>query len=137
MAEDLPRLPRAKPPREIEYDVPILFSGERTLLRRRRETMLQGLWCFPLIEGHRTGEGLRAYLAKHMALNVASLTEAGPARHVFSHQVWRMNLFTGETASDARAPEEYEWVPLSEVEELPFPTAMKAARKILQGPKNR
>jgi len=131
-AESLPRLPKAKPPREIVYDLPVLLAGENVLLRQRTEKLLRGLWCFPLIEGAREAEELAEYLRRWMRLPAEALCPEGTARHVFTHQVWRMNLWRAAVRPGAPAPEGYAWIPLEKVPELAMPTAMKAAREILK-----
>ena len=131
-ADTLPNLPQAKPPREIAYDLLILRRGDQVLLRRRTEKMLQGLWCFPLLEGSRSPEELETFLQQKMRLPVQNLREAGEAKHVFTHQVWRMKIHTAELLRDAPAPEGYSWIPAEKVPDVPMPTAMKIPRTILE-----
>jgi len=102
----------------------------KLLLRRRKEKMLQGLWCFPMLEGHRDAAALKDRLTA-MGIRVEELRALGTARHVFTHQVWRMNLWAARVSADSRAPAEHTWVPLREIPDLPMPTAMKAAREAL------
>ena len=130
--ESLPRLPQGKLPKEILYDVPVLRSGGRVLMRRREEKLLQGLWCFPLLEGRREPAELETYLTRKMRLPLMGLKEAGEGRHVFTHQIWRMRLFEGEVPPDTPAPKGYEWIPAASLRRLPLPVAMKAARKLLE-----
>lgn len=40
---------RRKP---FDWDVLLIFSGEKVLMRQRTETMLHGLWVFPMLPGH-------------------------------------------------------------------------------------
>ena len=129
-AESLPRLPGAPAPREIEYDLVIPLSGEKTLLRRRTEKLLQGMWCFPMLEGHREPEEIRRLLSGKWGAEAEKPVPAGEAKHVFTHQVWRMKLYVVRTG-EIPAPEGYAWIPLADMGELPLPTAMKAAREAL------
>ena len=130
-AERLPNLPGKKPPREIEYDVVILRSGGRVLLRRREEKMLRGLWCFPMTEGHRSPEKLADDWRRKMGVRPQKFLFVRAARHVFTHQVWQMSLYTAELPADAPEVPGYVWIPEREVAALPFPTAMKAALETL------
>ncbi len=136
-AASLPLLPAARPPREIDYDLLILFSGSRVLLRRRTEKLLQGLWCFPLLEGHHPADALPALVQKKLRLAVSGLTPEGQARHVFTHQVWRMNLYVGrverKTGAEMAAPAGYNWIESADFPALPVPTAVKAASRIILG----
>ena len=131
-AESLPRLPKAKPPREIRYDVLLLRREDQTLLRRRTEKMLQGLWCFPMAEGFRTEEELGKYLNIRMKLPAEDLKTAGRARHVFTHQVWLMNLYAARVPAETPAPEGYAWIPVDRLPEMAMPAAMRIPREILQ-----
>ena len=131
-AEQLPNLPQAKPPKEIPWDVVILLSGGSVLLRCREEKMLQGLWCFPMLEGHESPENLPGKLRRKFGLDPQSLTFRGEAKHVFTHQVWRMNLYLAEIPFPPPPVPGYRWVPPEEILSLPFPVDMKAALKLLE-----
>ena len=128
-APDLPHLPAAKPPKELAYDVLILFSGDRVLLRRRTEPLLQGLWCFPMLEA---SADPRTLTEKKLRLPLSALTPAGAARHVFTHRVWKMTLFSGEVAPEAPAPAGYSGIPFRDFSSLPLPTAMKAPAAVVR-----
>ena len=122
----LPKLPVSKPPRELQWDVAVLFSGDRVLMRQRTEKLLQGLWCFPMLEGSLPADRLPQALSRRLKLPVESLAPAGQARHVFTHQIWKMTLYTGSCPEGLEAPAGYRWIPLREFSALALPTAMKA-----------
>lgn len=126
-AEDLPVLPRKNPPRSIDYDLCLIFSGDKVLMRQRTETMLQGLWVFPMLEEHHTVKQLPA-LVKRRLLPVGNILPAGEAKHVFTHQIWQMKLYTMET--NAPAPAGWRFVPIAELDSLAIPTAVKAAKTL-------
>ncbi|MBQ8555520.1 MAG: A/G-specific adenine glycosylase [Clostridia bacterium] len=127
-AEDIPELPRKNPPRVIDYDVCLILSGSRILMRQRTETMLQGLWVYPLAEGHHPQKQLPAAVRRLTKLPVVYVASMGEARHVFTHQIWQMKLHLLYTDA-AKAPAGYRFVTLEEMETLTIPTAMKAALK--------
>lgn len=133
----LPLLPVARPPREINYDLLILFSGPRVLLRRRTEKLLQGLWCFPLLEGHHPAEVLPALVKRKLHLAFTDFMPAGKARHVFTHQIWRMNLYIcraeQQSGADMPAPDGYNWIDPADFSTIAIPTAMKAAVQAVSG----
>lgn len=130
-AADLPMRPRAKPPKGIPYTVPVILSSGRVLMRQRKEKLLQGLWCFPLLEGTLSEAAIVSRAASRWRLALSGVTGQGNARHVFTHQVWEMSLFTADAPEDAEAPEGYTFVPLSTLGELAVPTAMAAAMKLI------
>lgn len=125
--EDIPDLPRKNPPRVINYDLCLIFGPEGVLMRQRTETMLQGLWVFPMLEEHHTVKQLPA-LVKRRLLPVGNILPAGEAKHVFTHQIWQMKLYTMET--NAPAPAGWRFVPIAELDSLAIPTAVKAAKTL-------
>lgn len=131
-AEDLPVLPRKNPPRSIDYDLCLIFSGEKVLMRQRTETMLQGLWIYPMLEEHHDADALPELIRRKLGLTVADVRAAGDARHIFTHQIWQMKLYTVQVDEDASAPEGWCFVTLPEMNDLTLPTAIKAAAKIVR-----
>lgn len=135
-AEELPVLPQKKPPKQLEYDVCLVFSGCRVLMRRRTESMLHGLWVYPMLEGHSSEKKLPASVRRMTRLAVQHISAAGEARHVFTHQVWNMRLYVMDTDVET-APTGWRFVSLQEMDALAIPSAMRAAyraaRDILGG----
>ena len=126
-ASDLPVIPGKAPQKTIHWTVAVLKSGNRTLVRRRTESLLQGLWCFPLLDCAMADAQL--FLAKK--LNLPAVPSAAPvhARHVFTHLIWEMEILTMNAASNLPAPADYLWVSPEELDTLVFPSAMNAALK--------
>lgn len=131
-AEDLPVLPRKNPPKVIDYTVCLIFSGNRILMRQRTEAMLRGLWVFPMLEGSPTLRQLPAQISKLTKLTVADVQPAGTAKHVFTHQVWQMQIYLMHTPEGADAPAGYRFIPAAEMESLAIPTAVKASVKAVR-----
>ena len=128
-AEDIPELPRKNPPRVIDYDLCLIFNGDRVLMRQRTETMLQGLWVYPMVEEHHTVKQLPAIIKRKIGLPVTDVQAAGEAKHIFTHQVWQMKLYTMQTT--AEAPTGWRFVTLEEMEGLTIPTAVKKAKDVV------
>ena len=128
-AEDLPVLPRKNPPKVIDYAVCLIFSGDRVLMRQRTEAMLKGLWVFPMAEGKLTLRQVPAAVKKLTKLAAKDVQSAGEAKHVFTHQIWQMQLYTMTVPEDAQAPNGYQFIPVGEMHTLAIPTAVKAAVK--------
>lgn len=129
-AEVLPVLPRKNPPKQLHYDVCIILSGGRVLMRQRTETMLGGLWVYPMIEGEVAGKQLPKAVKRLTGQQVSNAEAAGEARHVFTHQVWNMRLWVMQSPDDAAAAEGWRFVTLEEMEQLAIPTAVRAARQL-------
>ena len=131
-AEELPILPRKNPPKEMEYAVCLIFSGDRVLMRQRTEALLRGLWVFPMVEGKPTLRQLPSAVKKLTKLTVTDAQSAGEAKHVFTHQIWQMQLYTMRVPETAEAPAGYSFIPVNEISELAIPTAVKAAVKAVR-----
>ena len=131
-AAALPVLPGAKPQKVVPYALVLITSGDRVLMRRRTERLLEGLWCFPLFEGEFTPEELRVQIRKKLRLACPVPEEAGSARHVFTHRIWQMRLYKTGAEASAPAPAGYEFIPLSRLGDLPLPVAMSAAVSVLR-----
>ncbi len=131
-AEDLPILPRKNPPKVLDYAVCLIFSGDRVLMRQRTEAMLRGLWVFPMAEGKYTLRQIPAVVKKLTKLSVNQAASAGEAKHVFTHQIWQMQLYTMHVPEDAQSPAGYRFIPVKELDTLAIPTAVKAAVKAVR-----
>ncbi len=102
--QELPVKAAPKPRRTEEKTVLILQKkeGEKrlTAIRRRPEKgLLAGLYELPSLEGFVGEEGIRRYLADR-GLSPLCITDAGRARHVFSHVEWDMYGYLVELADD-------------------------------------
>ena len=131
IAAELPRLSKAKPPREIRYDLLILRSGSQVLMRKRTEKMLQGLWCFPMMEDWKNETEITGEIWTKWGFSCAKMICHGEAKHVFTHQTWRMMIYETEIAGDCETPKGYRFVSVGEFEALAMPTAMKKARALV------
>ena len=125
--EEMPQLPRKNPPKPLDYDVCLILLDGKILMRQRTETMLNGLWVYPMVDGHHTLKGLPAQVKKLTGLTVTAVQDAGEARHVFTHQIWHMHLYVMRAASGSMKPG-WQFVTLEEMHALTIPTAMKAAK---------
>ena len=128
-AEDIPELPRKNPPRVIDYDLCLIFNGDRVLMRQRTETMLQGLWVYPMVEDHHTVKQLAPLVKKRIGVPVTDIQTAGEAKHIFTHQVWQMKLYIMHTT--AEAPAGWRFVTMEEMQQLTIPTAVKKAKEVV------
>ena len=127
--ESLPVIPGSKPPKYIPWTVLVIRSGNRVLLRRRTEKLLQGLWCFPMLEGHLANDELTYAVKQHLGLDTIPAEDHGSARHVFTHQVWDMHLYSMTALPDISAPAGYEWIVISGLSKIALPAAMTAAKR--------
>ena len=131
-AADLPVLPKTKPQIILPYSVLLILSGDRVLMRRRTENLLHGLWCFPMLEGFFQDDELARQIQKKLRLACGGLKEAGAARHVFTHRIWQMRIYTMSAEASASAPAGYSFIAPDRLASLPLPVAMNAAVSVLK-----
>lgn len=130
-AQDLPLLPAKAPPKVKPYDVCVIRSGTRVLLRQRTEKLLNGMYVCWMQEGHSSAADLQAVLAGQFGTEPLSVTRRESAKHVFTHLVWDMDLYLVTLPPELSAPAGYVFVNADELDRYPVPAAMKAARKLM------
>ena len=133
-AADLPVLPKSRPQKVLPWTVLIIRSGSRVLLRRRTEKLLQGMWCFPMFEGHIPPDDLASEIRKRLGVSVSGPLPEGTARHVFTHQIWDMALCSMTAEENISAPEGFEFADIQDIKNRAFPAAMNAALRVLKPP---
>ena len=135
-AASLPVHEKKKPPKSVEVAVCLLTHEDSVYVTRREERMLKGLYVFHLIEEETVPEKVQQLLEED-GFACRFVQVLGSAKHVFTHRVWNMNILHFELES---VPDRGQMVNLEELEQLPFPTAIKAsvqaAKKILGGESN-
>lgn len=126
-ADLLPMRSVAKPPKIIEMAVLIVFHKGKIWMVQRKEALLHGLWVFPLFEEfHSIDDVIEYYRASKKA--VSSVRYLGEARHIFTHRVWNMRIYSCVVPSSEIA--DGKWVSIDEMEQLPIPTAMRVAKSM-------
>ncbi len=132
-ADVLPVHEKKKPPKQVDVAVCLLTHKGRIFVTRRQERMLNGLYVFHLIEEETQPERVEEMLLEN-GLSARFATDLGSAKHVFTHRVWNMRILHFELDS---LPQGAQMVDLNKMNQLPFPTAIKAAvqeaRKLLGG----
>jgi len=106
----------------------LVFCGERVLVKRREEALLNGLYVFPdALE--ESNPGKLCELMENLGVCCAYDGKLGEAKHVFTHIIWEMEIHALEAENTTEIPGGM-WVTKEELEALPLPTAVKAARKL-------
>lgn len=127
-AEDLPQLPRKNPPRTLPYDILIIRSGDRVLMRQRTETLLNGMWVFPMLEDWHDEDDVARFAKRETGLELSTLKFSGEAKHVFTHRIWQMRIYTAIAAETAEPAHGWQFFTLEQMRALPIPTAVRVAK---------
>ena len=133
-AADLPVIPGKAPQKIIRFSVPVLRAGNCTLVRQRTESLLRGLWCFPLLDC--SPEETSVFLKDRFRIDAVISGSLIHTRHVFTHLIWEMDVLPMEACPDCPAPSDYRWVQSEDLDLLTFPSAMniplQTAKKVLK-----
>lgn len=126
-ADLLPIKIKASAPKQIEMGVGLITFDNMVLVQQRQEKLLGGLWVFVLLEDSISSKIMKNHL-RSLGLNANYQGDLGEAKHVFTHRVWKMHLmhFSADCAEPVK---DGRWITLDELNVLPFPTAMKTAKK--------
>ena len=127
IAEKLPNKKKKKPQRVEKRAVLLVFFGNRVLVKRREEALLGGLYVFPDVLGESDPQKL-CESVENLGIRCAYDAVLGTAKHVFTHIIWEMEIHAVEAENMPEIPGGL-WVTREELEALPLPTAVKAARK--------
>lgn len=125
-ADLLPVRSVGKPPQVVHLAVVVTTCGGKTLLYRRKEHLLQGLWVFPLLENAQTAEDVARGM-EGLSVKTDYVLPLGHARHVFTHRIWEMDVW--HCHADAPVSKGGLWVTTGEMNALPMPTAVRAAKE--------
>lgn len=106
----------------------ILQHGSDVAIRKRQEAgLLSGLWEFPNVDGHLTGEECRKLL-ETWGVIILDMEALPVSRHIFSHREWAMTAWRIQTEKKA-GPDDWVWVSREELEkEYSVPTAFRVYR---------
>ena len=126
IAQELPRKAKKKAQRVENRAVLLVFCEDRVLVVKRQEKLLGGLFVFPDVLDENDPAALCQAL-EAQGIRAAYDERLGHARHVFTHIIWEMDIHALLAEHMADVPEG-QWVTRSELERLPLPTAVKAAR---------
>ncbi len=138
--ECLPNKPKKKKQKEMCVPVFILCQDEDILwVKRSADGLLASLWSLPIVEKDFTGEGKPEDIVHHVwvhdyfsdnfgrQLQPESIQYVGEVKHVFSHIIWKMQVFVIE---DIRFWEQVDGVESPEIKkirasQISLPTAFK------------
>ena len=127
-AEELPNLPQRTPPKRIPWHVLLVRKRNSVLVHKRTESMLNGLWTFVMIPGTKKPDALSREAERLTGISLENLRVCGTARHVFTHQIWEMQLWHADAASGTPRSD-WRFVTQEEMDGLALPSAMNAARR--------
>ncbi len=128
---DLPVKKKKEAPREVPCWVAVLREKGKILLEHRKSDSLLGqLWGLPIVE-KRGSCSPAELLEEKYRLRLKNARKLGSASHVFSHQVWKMDVFAFVLAEHMPDSDVLHWVEEGELERYAVPTAFQRVLKLL------
>lgn len=107
----------------------LLRVGDRWAIRQREESLLHGLWEFPMASGHREQEVWEEHLAG-LGLGYKSIERLEDAKAVFSHRRWHMEGYMLELSEEV---EGYTWVKREDLDRAyPMASAVRVYERDLK-----
>lgn len=129
---ELPVKKKKEAPRKVPCWVAALRENGKILLEYRKNDRLLGqLWGLPMVEK----EGSRPpaqLLEEKYGLRLINARKLGSVSHVFSHQIWKMDVFTFAPAEPLPDSDVLHWVEEAELERYAVPTAFQRVLKLLR-----
>lgn len=126
---ELPVKSKKKPPAPKEMAAAVIWNKEgKVLVHKRPETgLLANLWEFP---NHETlpsltlqKDQLAEFIAKEYGLEAEVGEFAMSIKHVFSHLIWNISVYTAVTQATEANLDSLRFVSTDEILELPFPVS--------------
>ena len=127
IAAELPHKMPKKAQRVENRAVLLVFHRDRVLVTKRKEKLLGGLFVFPDVLEENDPAALCAAL-ETQGMRAAYDERIGHAKHVFTHLIWEMDVHALIADETVDVPDG-QWVTREQLESLPLPTAVKAARQ--------
>lgn len=127
-AQRLPILPTKKAPVSVPVAVGIIIQDGKVLLQKRQAALLKGMYVFLLHEGADSGQALLAS-AHQLGLHIGDLQELGQARHIFTHRIWQMRIYTARLLATPASQESLVFADSNQLKSLPLPKAMARSKE--------
>ncbi|PGL70426.1 A/G-specific adenine glycosylase [Bacillus sp. AFS055030] len=127
VVNELPIKSKKKAPKPINLAVGVIKNRNNQYLIQQRPSsgLLANMWEFPTAELQSTilskTDTLRFFLNQELQLEVEELSYQFNIEHVFSHLVWKMDVYIGNAVNEGSLSSNQKWVTLDECKELPFP----------------
>lgn len=122
--KELPlRITRKKIPTEYWAVAVIRYQGKWLIHQRPDTGLLASMWEFPMAEGRgKAGRERAKQVLQAMGLVVSVENEpAAKLKHVFSHKIWQLTVYTGTVISGTLAEkEDWQWLSCSEYTAVPW-----------------
>nr|WP_156647102.1 A/G-specific adenine glycosylase [Lentibacillus sp. JNUCC-1] len=126
VVSELPVKAKAKKKKTEVYAIVLLQTegGDVIIEKRSDQGLLAGLWQFPMIPVGNIGfEHMETWLQNEYGLTVKHLDFAEDLKHVFTHKIWKLSVYTSEVEVAGHLDERLKLVQKSDLDHYPFPVS--------------
>lgn len=125
----LPVKKKAKAPVEMAYWAAVIRQNGAILMEYRKDTQLLGkMWGLPLVRKEPDASPERLF-SEQWGLPLHKIQTLGNVKHIFTHQVWRMEVILFSPETDRVLNSQLAWITPEKLRVLPVP---KAFQKVLE-----
>ncbi|AFV01706.1 hypothetical protein UNSWDHB_2952 [Dehalobacter sp. UNSWDHB] len=125
----LPVKKKAKKAARFDYWTALVYNDGDILMEYRSNTQLLGnMWGLPLVNKE-SGPSAEELYRREWELDLRFIKHLGSVRHVFTHQVWQMDVILFSLKPDSEVKSGLAWISREKLKNLPIP---KAFQKVLQ-----
>lgn len=124
--ELLPVRSKGKKQKELSYVALIIKSpNNKFMIEQRPERgLLASMWQFPMIPIDEIGfDHIESWLYGEYGLRVSLDKKKGEIRHIFTHLIWNIDIYTATVEKASLKEENIRFVSYKEMMEYPFPTS--------------
>ena len=128
---NLPVKEKKKDKKEEDYTVLLYhYQNKYAIYKRTKETLLNNLWAFPVINKNLSSTQLKEYL-KVQNIAFSSISKEPMNTHIFTHKKWNMTSYIIEL-KNVENMEDYKWVTKKDLEHIyAIPTAFQPFREVI------
>jgi len=131
---DLPIKTKNKPQKTIPYVVLLITNDQDEIVieKRPKSGLLANMWQFPMVPLNEIGFAhLENWLYAEYGLNVSLHEQKGTLKHIFTHLIWDMEIYTANTTDQQSSDRRIRFVKANDLETLPFPVPHLKVMKYL------
>lgn len=135
MTEQLPIKSKPKKKQRHAYAVLLIKNdaGDYVIEKRGESGLLAGLWQFPMVPIDEIGfEHMEHWLYAEYGLPVKIKEQKGTTKHIFTHLIWDLAVYTATTGAIHLTDERLKLVSVDNLDTYPFPASHLKMRRFLQ-----
>ena len=125
ITHELPVLSKLKKQKEFHYMTLIIEDDEHIYLRKRTESLLEGMYEYPQFEAESINYVLNELSDQNIELKNIKFIDH--YTHVFSHQIWKMEVYQAKLVDHYKE----DWIPIKKekMSNLPMAIAHKKIKR--------